>query len=672
MAIIHVLDDHTIDKIAAGEVIDRPASIVKELVENAIDAGAGAVTVEIKDGGISFIRITDNGCGIEKEDVKTAFLRHATSKINSVEDLITIASLGFRGEALSSIAAVSQVELVTKTANSLTGIRYQIHGGKAISYDEIGCPEGTTFIVRNLFYNTPARRKFLKTGSTEASHIDALMQRLALSHPNISIKFINNNQNKIYTSGNGNLKDIIYHLYGKEVAANLIPIDAACDSIKITGFIAKPYVSRGNRNYENYFVNGRYVKSAVINQAIEEGYRTYTMVHKYPFVALDFQINSTLIDVNVHPNKMELRFSNSETLYQFIMTAVREGLMEKILIPTVSVDKDQVSKRVNPSNIAPEPFEKQRIEQVVIPKTNPYSMRNPSVSQPIVDRAKLMVDALIPDTIVNEGMKPVVNETVPEEMTKQVTNEVVIEEATRQAANEAVMEEERNSNEAKVVMEESSYPEINSSTKQINFFEENTISNDQEVHHTVIGQLFKTYWLIEKEGTLFIMDQHAAHEKVMYEQLIHKFANKEIFSQVLEPPMIVTLNMKEVEAITTYKDYFNQLGFTIEAFGGDEYCIRSVPANLYGLCEQELFIELIDSISDNVGLKDPSIITDKIASMSCKAAVKGNQKLTYKEIEGLITELLSLENPYTCPHGRPTIIAMTKTDIEKKFKRIQS
>lgn len=639
MANIQILDQHTINKIAAGEVIERPASIVKELVENAIDAGANAITVEIKEGGIGFIRITDNGCGIEKSEVKTAFLRHATSKIRAVEDLITISSLGFRGEALSSIAAVAQVELLTKTANALNGVRYLIEGGRETAMEEVGCPEGTTFLIRNLFFNVPARRKFLKAPATEASHIDTLISRLALSHPDISIKFINNSQNKLYTSGNGNSKDIIYHIFGREITTYLIPLHAVSENIKISGYIGKPNISRGNRTYETYFVNGRYIKSDIINQAIEEGYKTYTMVHKYPFVVLNFEINSEWLDVNVHPSKMELRFKNGEELYQFIVVSIRQALMEKELIPTISVDnKNKIAKRPEPIPKVPEPFESKRIEQEVPkrPKVNPLSMRNKEIADPIVEAAKEAVDALIPDQ-------------------KDISydKELIREEASygKTAANENIKTEKH--------------------AEQMNLFAEKLLSEEARPKHRIIGQLFQTYWLIEYENKLFIMDQHAAHEKVMYEKLIQSYKEKEIYSQQLAPPMVVTLNMKEITALNEYGDYFIALGFVIEAFGGDEYCIRAVPANLYGLGEEELFIEFMDAISDEIGITDPDIITNKIASMSCKAAVKGNMKLSYSEADALIGELLTLANPYTCPHGRPTIISMTQTELEKKFSRIQ-
>ena len=370
---IQILDQQTIDKIAAGEVIERPSSVVKELVENAIDAQASAVTVEIKEGGISFIRITDNGCGIEKEQVPLAFLRHSTSKIKSVEDLFTVSSLGFRGEALSSIAAVSQVELITKTSLGISGVRYVIEGGKEQSSEEIGAPEGTTFLVRNLFYNTPARRKFLKTAQTEAGYIANLMEKLALSHPETSFKFIANNQLKLHTSGNSNLKEIIYHIYGRDIAGNLLEVQEENELFSVNGFIGKPLISRGNRNYENYFINGRYIKSALIAKSIEEGYKSFVMQHKYPFTVLHISVKGELLDVNVHPTKMELRFSNGEAIYQFLTDLVRKAINQSELVYQVSLENErEVKKRqeqqkreqLKSGRQAPEPFETKRLQAI--------------------------------------------------------------------------------------------------------------------------------------------------------------------------------------------------------------------------------------------------------------------------------------------------------------------
>lgn len=612
MAKIQLLDQKTIDNIAAGEVIERPASVVKELVENAVDAKANAVTVEIKDGGMTLIRVTDNGIGIPKDQVKTAFLRHATSKIRSVEDLLSVSSLGFRGEALSSISAVAQVELVTKTAESFSGVSYKIYGGEEEAFDDIGAPDGTTFLVKNLFYNTPARRKFLKSATTEAGYVEQMMVHIALSHPEISFKFIHNNKNKIYTSGNGKVKDIIYHIYGRDVAGALIPLEAQNEDVKVTGFVAKPYVSRGNRNYESYFINGRYIKSSIIYKAIEEGYRTFTMKHRYPFVCLDFKIAQELLDVNVHPTKMEIRFRNGREIYELVVDAVRATLLQKDLVQDVLRETPKKKELPKAKEVKkPEPFEVNRRKEEV--------QKTPTVSEPSKNTKKPTYAGLNYNTQKKE---------FPQYKTDEL------------------------------------------SSNQMTLREDPVFSVQARPDRKILGQLFKTYWLIEYEDQLFIMDQHAAHEKVNYERLMKNFKEKEIYSQRLEPPMVVTVSMTEAEALTRYKDAFAGLGFTIESFGGNEYCIREVPANLYGIGERDLFMELLDAVSQENGTLDTEVIASKIATMACKMSIKGNQRVSLMEVEHLLDELMKLENPYQCPHGRPTIIKMSKYEIDKKFKRI--
>lgn len=641
MAEIKVLDQYTIDNIAAGEVVERPSSVVKELVENAVDAKANAITVEIKEGGIKFIRVTDNGTGIEKDQIPTAFLRHATSKIRNVDDLMKVSSLGFRGEALSSIAAVGQVELISKTAESLSGTRYEIHGGKEVAFEEIGCPEGTTFIVRNLFYNVPARRKFLKTAMTEASYIEALIRQLAMSHPEIAFKLVHNKQNKIATPGNGNLKDVIYHIFGRDIAKNLLECKVDTEKVKICGFIGKPVISRGNRGYENYFVNGRYIKSNIISRAIEDAYKTYNMVHKYPFTSLMIEVPMESLDVNVHPTKMEVRFSEGEKIYRTILEAVRQALMQKNLIPSVGFDTKKEKKETKEIKRAvPEPFEILRRKQTI---RDAY----------LEEQSKKEIDQLIPSVPMEKEKRQKTERKEqppkqPEEVSRQIKNE--IKEEIRQQMKEEVV--------------------YTTEEKQISFLEQEDIKKKWNPKFRIIGQLFATYWLMELEDKFYIMDQHAAHEKVNYEKLMNALKKKEIYSQQLAPPLILSLSMKEAEVIKKYDQAFSSLGFVIEEFGGKEYCIRAVPANLYGLGEQELFIELLDSVMEEGIMADMDMITDKIATMSCKAAVKGNQTLSEQEAGHLLDELMKCENPYTCPHGRPTMISMTKTEIEKKFKRI--
>ena len=653
---IAVLDQNTIDKIAAGEVIERPASIVKELVENAIDASANAITVEIKEGGTSLIRITDNGAGIESPQVPLAFLRHATSKIEKVEDLISVASLGFRGEALSSIAAVCQVELITKTAGSLTGVRYLIDGGIEKGLEEIGAPEGTTFLVRNIFFNTPARKKFLKTAATEAGYISDLMERMALSHPDIAFKFINNNQTKLHTSGNANLKDIIYGIYGRDIAANLVEIQVAEELVSIAGFIGKPTVSRGNRNYENYFINGRYIKSGIIAKAIEDAYKTFMMQHKYPFTALHFSIEGSLLDINVHPTKMELRFADNQKMYQLVYDTVKRGLSERELIPVVSVNNEKKSREIpqlkQPTPSIPEPFEKNRLEKIREERVYYGEAQKKSTLMPVPEPVRKFEESTktLPQNAASTEklMESFLTEKTPGSLSK-VSAEIPPVETSLPPAPEPPKQREE---------------------QQMKLFEGKLLSPESVKDHRLIGQLFGTYWLVEFNEKLYIIDQHAAHEKVLFERTMKDLKNKVFTSQQLSPPLILTLNMQEETLLSQYMDYFTQIGFEIEHFGGKEYSVRAVPGNLFGIAQKDLFIEMLDSLAEQTGHIKAEMIHEKIASISCKAAVKGNHRMSAVEAEALIGELLSLENPYNCPHGRPTIISMTKYELEKKFKRI--
>lgn len=614
---IAILNQETIDKIAAGEVVERPCSVVKELVENAIDAGSTAITVEIKEGGISFIRITDNGCGIEREQVAVAFYRHSTSKIRSAEDLLTVKSLGFRGEALSSISAVARVELITKTYDELTGTRYVIEGSKELSNEEIGAPDGTTFIVKDLFYNVPARRKFLKTAQTEGSYISDMVEKLALSHPDISFKFINNNQTKLHTSGNGNRKDIIYHIFGREISSSLLEVKHECEYFKVEGFIGKPVITRGNRNYENYFINGRYVKSNILSRAIEEAYKSFLMQHQYPFTVLYFTFFSEL-DVNVHPTKMELRFDNNNEIYVELCDTIYAILSHKEMIPEVPVDSTPAPKKIvhEYKEPIPEPFEKRRINEVRAAESR--SVYGQSVTSTVKNHSATEPAAKAPET------------STAYEPAQVVTG-------TQQTLGDY----------DKVFLTESSKKQF-----------------------SIIGQLFKTYWLIEFEDKLYIIDQHAAHEKVLYEKTMARLANKDFTSQRISPPIVMTLDARECEMLEKYRPQIEQFGYEVEHFGGKEYMISAIPDNLFNIDMKDLFIEMLDDFSNATGRQTPDIITEKVASMSCKAAVKGNDKLTLPEINKLIDELLSLDNPYNCPHGRPTIISMSKYEIEKKFKRI--
>lgn len=598
MSIINVLDEATINQIAAGEVVERPSAVVKELVENAIDAGSNAITIEIKDGGLSLIRITDNGSGIDKEDIPLAFLRHATSKIKLATDLLSVNSLGFRGEALSSISAVAQVELITKTSNSLTGSRYIIEGGTEKSNDDIGCPNGTTIIVRNLFYNTPARRNFLKSATTEGSFISDLVEKLMVSHPNVSFKFIMNNKVILQSSGNNNSKDILYNIYGRDVAKELIEVDYESDIIKVTGFIGKPSINRGNRNHENYFINGRYIKSSVISKAIEEAYKPYLMQRKFPFTSLYFNIKPEYIDVNVHPQKLEIRLTNNSEVYSTVVELITDALNNKTMIPdvTFSSKKNKTNKanKIDKEDYLPEPFEVKRKEDL---------------------------------NIINE-----INYNYNK--TKEQKQDQI-----------SIFKEDKSSDNIPFISVEAFHG------------------------HRIIGQVFATYWLVEYNEELFIIDQHAAHEKVLYERII-KSVNTKNNSQMLYPPILITLSLMEIEIVNNYKDILYQIGYEIEHFGGKEYSVRAVPLGLYGLSEQNILMEFIDDLTEDLPSGTPESIIDKIASISCKAAVKANHTLSLKEAEVLVKELLTLDNPYHCPHGRPIIISMSKFEFEKKFKRI--
>lgn len=725
---IKLLDQYTIDKIAAGEVIERPGSVIKELVENSIDAGATAITIEIKEGGMSFIRITDNGCGISKEEVPVAFLRHATSKLQTADDLLKIASLGFRGEALSSIAAVAQVELITKQEDALTGTRYQIHGGKEISNEEIGAPLGTTIVVRNLFYNTPARKKFMKTPATEGSYIYDLVCRMAMSHPDVSFKFIMNGTDKLFTSGNGRLKEIIYHIYGRDITNNLLEINAANDQVKITGYLAKPSISRGNRSFEDYYVNQRYIKSNILTKAIEDAYRTFVMVHKFPFTVINFEIDPSLIDVNIHPAKRELKFINEPDMYDFTYISVRKALLFKELIPIVTPGKDMRPETLAERKVEkrPEPFEANRRAAELPPQpAKPAQQKKPSMplqtaysgisAQPtptmtsgalgqtassIMQSTPELADVQSkPDradqtdvsniqakseqptpsvTMENRSSSPVEIQYLKEDNQsgKNITNNMVAEnivpyltQPTKAALNpaEAGVQTNETSEQKK---QEPITPEAKVKYEQMDMFEDKFLTPEAKKKHRIIGQLFKTYWLIEYEDKFFIMDQHAAHEKVKFEELMANYKNKTAIPQYLMPPAIVSLSGTESEFLRENLEFFQNLGFQIEGFGGKEYKLSAVPANLFGLDGRELFLEFIGELSENGQKQTIDTFISKLSTMACKAAIKGNTSISFKEADNLIDQLMKLENPYTCPHGRPTLISMTETELEKKFKRI--
>ena len=695
---IQVLDQNTINQIAAGEVVERPASVVKELMENAIDAGATAITAEIREGGIGFIRITDNGCGIKREELPLAFLRHSTSKIRSAEDLLTVSSLGFRGEALSSIAAVSQVELITKTGDSLTGCRYQIEGGQEKSLEEVGAPDGTTFISRNLFFNTPARRKFLKTAATEGAHVADLVEKIALSHPEISIRLIVNNQNKLHTSGNHNLKDIIYTIYGREITAELLPVSVETEMFQVSGFIGKPSIARGNRNFENYFINGRYIKSGLIA-------KSYMMQHKYPFTMLHFTVEPEYIDVNVHPSKMELRFKDGEFLYKTVCQMIQGALSGRELIPQVEITgRDEEKKEIGRSGAgseasgketshrAPEPFEKKRMAALgVLEERSPYGDRRAGTgsrtAEPFAGSGPAPARSGRPEGKTERPEeKPMGFPEQPVRLTEpsvraagpqgRGTEQPVqpaevpsrpMEQPVR-PAGEPSRQAEPPARQLKPEVHRTEPP--SQAPEQMEMFDGRLLSEKARSRHRLIGQVFDTYWLVEYNGSLYIIDQHAAHEKVLFEKTFRSLKSREYTSQFISPPIILTLSMQEEELLKKHMDVFTRVGFEIEPFGGNEYAVRAVPDNLFSLAKKELLMEMLDGLSEDSGAAGPEAVYDRIASMSCKAAVKGNNRLSEQEADRLIDELLGLENPYACPHGRPTIISISKYEMEKKFKRI--
>lgn len=665
---IQVLDQDTINKIAAGEVVERPSSVVKELVENAIDAGATAITVEIRDGGISLIRITDNGSGIEGSEIKTAFLRHSTSKIKSVEDLLNVSSLGFRGEALSSIASVAQIELITKTADSFTGFRYVIEGGREVSLEEVGVPDGTTFIVRNLFYNTPARRKFLKSPQTEAGYIASLVEHLALSHPDISFRFINNNQNKLHTSGNLNLKDIIYNVYGRDITNNLVEINAKTQDIEITGFIGRPMISRGNRTYENYYINGRYIKSSIITKAIEEAYKGYIMPHNYPFTALHFTINPQILDVNVHPTKMELRFAKNDMVYNFVFDTIKDALKKIDLAVAVELEEAKaVSFNPRRENYVP-------VRENVAVKSNTKSDDGVKQDVEVQSEEKINVPYKAPTvkplaSAVEIGKTESFNKKTDETPTikAHTTNYAAITTDKTRLPEPFEVKRSQEMIKEDVVAYTAKKEEA---AKQMSMFEDPLIQADNtEENYRVIGQLFETYWLMEYNDKFYMMDQHAAHEKILYEKFMKRFRESGMDTQMIMPPVVLELNMQQENVYKENKDVFANAGYEIEHFGGNAYKVTGIPASLPSIDCKQLLIDMIDGMMDD-HKGDYDILTEKVASMSCKAAVKGNNKLSFDEARELMQELMKADNPYNCPHGRPTLIMMSKYEIEKKFKRI--
>lgn len=625
MAVIHILDEHTIDQIAAGEVVERPASVVKELVENSMDAGADAITVEIKDGGIELIRVTDNGCGIMKEDIPNAFLRHATSKIHTAEDLNNVRSMGFRGEALGSIAAVAKVELISKHTDALMGNRYVIEGGAEKESDEVGAPDGTTIVVRSLFYNTPARRKFLKTTATEGGYVADLMEHLAMSRPDISYTFIQNRQVRFSTSGNGELKEVIYRIYGKDTAREIIPIISEQDGMTIEGYLGTPVNNRSNRNFENYFINCRYIKSNLIAKGIEEGYKAYMMQHRFPFCVLHITMDTQEVDVNVHPSKMDVRFHDQQQFMDFIIKAVAETLSAREMIADCNLSPEKEEKKIFKES--PEPFEQKRRKS-----EEPSAVQEGQTDFRLQPEQNSMLQKILEPKPMGKITRPV------------------------QKNNPILKERDHIFVERPVQMEL--------------FDKQRVLSESSRKRYKIIGQIFDTYWLFELDDNLYFVDQHAAHEKVNYERLMKQLQKNTIYQQQLDPPLVITVTGAERQMLLDALEYFEELGFEVEDFGGNEYAIRAIPLELYLNDPKDMFLDTLNDLMETGLTGTPEIIRQKIASMACKASVKGNMKISLMEMDALLDELLTLENPYHCPHGRPTIFSMSKYDIEKKFKRI--
>ncbi|WP_022753897.1 DNA mismatch repair endonuclease MutL [Butyrivibrio fibrisolvens] len=742
MAQINILDKNTIDQIAAGEVVERPSSVVKELVENAMDAGAKAITVEIQGGGIDLIRITDNGSGIERSEVKKAFLRHATSKLSNIGDLFSLKTLGFRGEALSSISAIAQVEMVTKTADSLTGIRYTINGGQEGELEEVGAPNGTTIIVRNLFYNTPARKKFLKSPRTEGSYVADLIEHLAMDNPDVSFHFINNKDDRFHTSGNGDLKELIYRIYGRDVSMALVPIKCETDGIQLEGYLGEPTLNRSNRGFENFFVNGRYIKDRMISLAIEEGYKQYLMQHKFPFCVLHIVMDPDLIDVNVHPSKMEVKFQNQHTLFEFIRINVEQVLKSHEMIPEALRDEQEdlraaaleaKGKRLeamrqeaapmtgsfhgefsqNGKQIGANIFmNESREDPTSTPKKSknlvtfiddsdedlavaPASSGDKDASASLEEKSSSASDkdarqnhvepfeASRYEKLHKEDIKPVYISDVAKVPVRVTDNDKNPIWSTHNTENP----EQIKSNENlvhKILGDPVKKPEdyespiikksettIIEKPVQMELFDTKMLTKENRRQYHIVGQIFDTYWILEFKDKIYMVDQHAAHEKVNFEHMMARFKNKTMTSQLMEPPVIMTFSSQEEEMFLSFREYFENLGFQIDEFGGKEYAMRAVPQDLFGCTNaREMFMQILDELTHDSGHREPDVIYYKIASMACKASVKGNTRMSVEEMEELIDELLTLDNPYNCPHGRPTIISMSKYEIEKRFKRI--
>lgn len=729
MGKIVLLDDSTINKIAAGEVIERPASVVKEVMENSIDAGATAITVEIRNGGISYIRVTDNGKGIMQDDLEIAFERHATSKLRSAEDLDDIKSMGFRGEALASIASIAKVTLDSKTADSYTGYEVVVEGGKILSKEEAGCANGTSITIENLFYNTPVRYKFLKKDFTESGYIEDVVTRIALVHPEIAVKLINTGKTVIQTSGNGEIKPVIYNIYGKEIADNLIDIDYTYDDIIVKGVIGKPVISRSNRSNQLFFVNNRFVKDKALSGAAEQAFKGFVTIGKHGFLVLNIDMDPRKVDVNVHPAKLEVRFQEETKIFKAIYHAIREGLLKGDLVAdTESIDKiDEEKTRYSTENINLNPKIENTGSSIFRDMAEKSAFNNSSTQ-----------DFKQPNTFAND-MKPITSSedtfTTPsttwqkndesadekEKKSEQTFEDVMAKLNRMQNVISAVKEDVTTTDEVATSDNSNSFqtsatelPKIENQTSQsynvndTNFMEmyektfgisakkedkeEETLDVSQEFKpitaennvsvfegessyatkpvYKYIGIAFNTYIIIEMKSDLYIIDQHAAHERIMYEKIRQNYYNNDTKdSQLMLLPDIITLTHKEMGIYRDNKELFQRAGFMVEEFGENTVKLSGVPDVLLDLETKELFLETLDEINTVARTAKQEIEEKFISTVACKAAVKAHMVLERQEVIQLLDRLLQLPNPFTCPHGRPTAIKMTRNDIEKKFSR---
>lgn len=635
---IHVLGTDTVNQIAAGEVIERPSSIVKELVENAIDAHASQVTVEIREGGIEYLRVSDNGDGIAEDDLKNAFLPHATSKIRSLSDLESIMSFGFRGEALSSIAAVSDVELITKTKEDFFSHRILVKGGEIGKVEEVAGVDGSTFLIRNLFYNVPARKKFLYSESTESNRVEDIVEKLALANHQVSFHFIRDGKTRFQSLGSSRMQDIVYSIYGKEQSKESLPLEGAyypssitgMPTVHIRGLLGRPNVTRANRQFELFFVNGRYVHDALLSRALEDAYKPFLMQHKFPFAILFLDITPSLMDVNVHPQKLEVRFQNREQIYQAVFNAVNVALSHANLIDqnplSPFLQEEKAEKKIGiPKR------EGNRDEESIVPLTEP-SLRK-----------------------LSEERRTVYSEF---DLTKSLEKHSLSEEQQSLAEPGVPFDAPKTEKQTK----------WNSIPKQESLFSAPFLSEEARKSHRIIGEIFRTYWLIEYAESLYIMDQHAAHEKVNFERMMKRKREKKQMSQNILP-LSIHLQNKEKEILFTYSRTFQEMGYQWDEEAGGVR-LTAIPVDFPSVNKEEVFLEILDGLSEDSEQLSGESLYNKIASMSCKAAIKGNQQISFQECDALLDELLQLENPFACPHGRPTIIAFRKQDLEKMFKRI--